>query len=113
VSELSPEDAKLIILARATRARTGAADGAAVRDRDGRTYAAATVELPSLRLSALQVCVAMAVASAGNGVEAAVVLTAAGAIDPESIAAVAEFGGGGTTVHRADSRGDVVESVTI
>ena len=59
----SAEDAKLVTLARATRARTGAAEGAAVRDLDGRTYAAATVGLPSLQLSALQVCVAMAVAS--------------------------------------------------
>ena len=41
--ELSAEDAKLVTLARATRARTGAAEGAAVRDQDGRTYAAATV----------------------------------------------------------------------
>ena len=48
---LSAEDRKLVTLARATRARTGAAEGAAVRDPDGRTYAAATVDLPSLRLS--------------------------------------------------------------
>ena len=52
---LSAEDAKLVTLARATRARVGAAEGAAVRDADGRTYAAATVDLPSLQLSALQV----------------------------------------------------------
>ncbi|MCW2775174.1 MAG: cytidine deaminase, partial [Nocardioides sp.] len=50
MSELSPEDTKLVSLARATRARTGAAEGAAVRDADGRTYAAATVDLPSLRV---------------------------------------------------------------
>jgi hypothetical protein len=61
--ELSAEDQKLVTLARATRARTGAAEGAAVRDSDGRTYAGATVSLPSLELSAVQVCVAMAVAS--------------------------------------------------
>ena len=63
MSELSPEDAKLVTLARSTRARTGAAEGAAVRDESGRTYAAATVELPSLRLTALEVCVATAIAS--------------------------------------------------
>ncbi len=74
---LSAEDAKLVTLARATRARTGAAEGAAVRDENGRTYAAATVELPSLRLSALEVCVAMAIASGSRGLEAAVVLTEA------------------------------------
>lgn len=61
-------------LARSARARAGAAQGAAVRDRDGRTYVAATVALPSLRLSALQVAVAMAVSSGAPGLEAAVVL---------------------------------------
>jgi hypothetical protein len=71
---LDAEDAKLITLARSARARTGAAQGAAVRDSDGRTYVAATVALPSLSLSALQVAVAMAVSSGALGLEAAVVL---------------------------------------
>lgn len=71
---LDAEDAKLVTLARSARARTGAAQGAAVRDGDGRTYVAATVALPSLSLSALQVAVAMAVASGAPGLEAAVVL---------------------------------------
>ena len=62
-----PEDSKLVTLARSTRARTRAAEGAAVRDLDGRTYAAATVELASLRLSALQVAVGMAVTSGAQG----------------------------------------------
>jgi cytidine deaminase len=83
------EDAKLVTLARATRARTGAAQGAAVRDLDGRTYAAATVELPSLRLTALQVAVAMALSSGAAGLEAAVVL--AGEEDPDGARAVAEL----------------------
>ncbi len=46
--ELDAEDAKLVTLARAARARIGAAEGAAVRDGDGRTYAGATVALPSI-----------------------------------------------------------------
>lgn len=71
---LDPEDAKLVTLARSARARTGAAQGAAVRDGDGRTYVASTVALPSLSLSALQVAVAMAVSSGAPGLEAAVVL---------------------------------------
>jgi hypothetical protein len=71
---LDPEDEKLVTLARSARARTGAAQGAAVRDGDGRTYVAATVDLPSLQLSALQVAVAMAVSSGAPGLEAAVVL---------------------------------------
>lgn len=73
MSEPDPEDQKLITLARSARARTGAAQGAAVRDTDGRTYVAATVELPSLRLSALQVAVAMAVSSGALGLEAGAV----------------------------------------
>ena len=52
--ELDAEDPKLVTLARAARARIGAIEGAAVRDQDGRTYAAATVALPSLPLTALQ-----------------------------------------------------------
>ncbi|MBX6768874.1 MAG: cytidine deaminase, partial [Actinomadura rubrobrunea] len=52
MSELSAEDSKIITLARSARARTGAAEGAAVRDDTGRTYAACTVDLPSLKLSA-------------------------------------------------------------
>jgi cytidine deaminase len=73
-AELDAEDAKLVTLARSARARTQAAQGAAVRDTDGRTYVAATVDLPSLSLTALQVAVAMAISSGALGIEAAVVL---------------------------------------
>jgi hypothetical protein len=82
------EDAKLITLARATAARTGATQAAAVRDADGRTYAAAPVRLPSLHLTALQLAVAMALSSGATGLEAAVVL--AGDADPDGARAVAE-----------------------
>ncbi|EGD40357.1 putative cytidine deaminase (Cytidine aminohydrolase) (CDA) [Nocardioidaceae bacterium Broad-1] len=92
-SELSAEDRKLVTLARATRARTGAAEGAAVRDLDGRTYAAATVDLPSLQVSAVGVCVAMAVASGSKGLEAVVVLGEAEAPAANDLAAVKEFAG--------------------
>jgi len=83
------EDAKLVTLARATMARTGAGQGAALRDTDGRTYAGATVALASLRLSALQVAVAMALASAAPGIEAAVVFGGEPA-DQAGVAAVRE-----------------------
>lgn len=73
-AENNAEDAKLVTLAKASRARTGASQGAAIRDTDGRTYAAASVALESLKLSALQVAVAMAVSSGARGLEAAVVL---------------------------------------
>jgi hypothetical protein len=77
---LDPEDAKLLTLARSTRARTGAAEGAAVRDDTGRTYTAGTVALPSLRLSALEAAVAAAVSSGAQALEAAVVVTSAPAV---------------------------------
>ncbi|MFE1168837.1 cytidine deaminase [Nocardiopsis sp. NPDC058789] len=74
---LGPEDTKLITLARASRARNAAAEGAAVRDETGRTYVATTVSLPSLRLSALQAAVAAAASSEAAALEAAVVVTEA------------------------------------
>lgn len=99
MAELSTEDNKLVVLARATRARTRAAEGAAVRDTDGRTYAGATVDLPSLQLSAVQVCVAMAVASGSRGLEAAVVLTEAPELAAPDIAVIGDFGGDEVAVH--------------
>lgn len=110
MADLSAEDAKLVTLARATRARVRAAEGAAVRDADGRTYAAATVDLPSLKLSAVQGCVAMAVASGARGLEAAVVLTDADALADRDLAALRDLGGDGVVVHRGDPRGTVAET---
>ena len=76
MTELDAEDAKLVTLARSARARARSEQGAAVRDTDGRTYVAASIALPSLALSALQLAVAMAVSSGALGLEAAVVLGA-------------------------------------
>jgi len=110
---LAPEDAKLVTLARATRARTGAAEGAAVRDLDGRTYAAASVELPSLRLTALQVCVAMAVASGAKGLEAAVLLRDGDPTPAEDdLAAVRDLAGAGVPLHLGAPGGALAASVT-
>jgi cytidine deaminase len=105
--ELSTEDLKLVTLARATRARTGAAEGAAVRDSDGRTYAGATVSLPSLELSAVQVCVAMAVASGSKGLEAAVVLGEATELAAPDREVLRDFGGEDVVVHLGDARGHI------
>lgn len=105
--ELSAEDKKLVTLARATRARTGAAQGAAVRDTDGRTYAAATVALPSLAVSAVGVCVAMAVASGSKGLEAVVVLGEPAAAGEADLAVVRDFAGAGVPVLTGDARGTV------
>jgi hypothetical protein len=90
-AELDPEDAKLITLARSARGRTGAAEGAAVRDTDGRTYLAATVTLASLRLSALQAAVAAAVSSGVAGLEAAAVVSAAETVEDAGLAAVRDL----------------------
>ena len=106
-SELSAEDRKLVTLARATRARTGAAEGAAVRDLDGRTYAAATVDLPSLQVSAIGVCVAMAVASGSKGLEAVVVLSEAEEASANDLSIVKEFAGEDVPVLVGDPRGNL------
>ena len=102
--DLSPEDAKLVTLARATRVRARAEEGAAVRDLDGRTYAAASVRLPHLHLSALEACVAMAVASAAAGLEAAVVLTDG---DLPDTRAVGDLAGPGVPVLVGDPGGSI------
>jgi hypothetical protein len=68
------EDLKLITLARAAMVRTGGYQGACVRDTDGRAYAAASVHLEHLKLSAISVAVAMAVSSGAPGVEGAAVV---------------------------------------
>ncbi|MCW2711097.1 MAG: cytidine deaminase [Marmoricola sp.] len=109
MSSLTPEDNKLVVLARATRARTGAAEGAALRDLDGRTYAAATVDLPSLQVSAVGVAVSMAVASGARGAEAVVVLTG-GEVAGEDLDAVRDFAGSGVPVHRGTPAGLVEDT---
>jgi hypothetical protein len=105
VTDLSTEDQKLVTLARATVARTGAAEGAAVRDLDGRTYTAASVDLPSLSLTALEVCVAMAISSGSKGLEAIVRLGDGG---PPDLGAVRDFAGDDVVVHLGDLRGRIV-----
>jgi hypothetical protein len=89
--ELDAEDLKLVTLARAARARVGAIEGAAVRDQDGRTYAAATVALPSLALTALQLAVAAAASAGAGRLEAAAVVTEASTVDVAGYAAVRDL----------------------
>src|SRR4051812_21411887 len=84
---LDAEDAKLVTLARGARGRAGGPEGAAVRDDDGRTYAAATVQLPSLRLTALQAAVAAAVSAGAQGLEAVAVVGDAEQLDEASASA--------------------------
>jgi len=106
-----PEDAKLVTLARSTRARTRAAEGACVRDQDGRTYAAATVALPTLRLTAVQVAVAMAVCSGARSLEAVLVLGEEATVREADLSVVRDLSGAGVPVHLAAPDGAVVVSL--
>lgn len=89
---LDPEDSKIITLARSARARNGSLEGAAVRDETGRTYAATNVAMETLRLSAVQVAVAMAVSSGAQSLEAAALVTADEAASADDQAVVNELG---------------------
>ncbi|HLI42360.1 MAG TPA: cytidine deaminase [Streptosporangiaceae bacterium] len=88
------EDLKIITLARSTRARVAASEGAAVRDETGRTYTAAAVALPSLRLSALRLAVAMAFSSGAQKLEAAALVSDAERVDPGDLAVLRDLGPG-------------------
>ncbi len=107
----NPEDTKIVTLARSARARTRAAEGACVRDTDGRTYAGATVDLPSLQVSAVGVAVAMAASSAAAGLEAVAVLGSA-AFDDQDVAVVRDFAGAGVPIYLASSDGSVTDQRT-
>ena len=109
--ELSAEDRKLVTLARSARARVGAVEGAAVRDQDGRTYAAASVQLPSLSVTALQLAVASAAAAGANRLEAAAVVTEASTLDGAGHAAVRDLGAD-APIHVAAPDGSLLGSVT-
>ncbi|MFF7893924.1 cytidine deaminase [Streptomyces sp. NPDC007907] len=106
-SALDPEDRKIVTLARSARARNGVPEGAAVRDETGRTYVAATVALDSLKLTALQTAVAMAVASGATSLEAAAVVTEAETASDADRAAVRDLGGAQTPVLVAGPDGTV------
>ena len=94
-----PEDLKIITLARTARARVSATEGAAVRDEIGRTYAAAAVALPSVRMSALLLAVAMAVSSGAGSLEAAALVNEGEAPDPADLAAVRDIGPAAVIFH--------------
>ena len=106
----NPEDKKLVTLARATRQRAKAAQGAAIRDLDGRTYAAATVDLPSLQVSAVGAAIAMAVASGAQGLEAVVVLTDS-AVAETDLSAIRDFAGGDVAIYRGTPSGNIEEAL--
>lgn len=88
-----PEDIKIIGLARSALARTGTRDACCVRDTDGRSYVGTAVDLDHLKLSGIQVALAMAVSSGAQGLEAVAVV---GDHDPTTDEgfAIAEVGAG-------------------
>lgn len=108
--ELTAEDAKLVVLARGARGRVGAVEGAAVRDQDGRTYAAASVSLPSLTLTALQLAVASAAAAGSTRLEAAAVVTEASTLDGAGHVAVRDLAAD-APIHVAAPDGTVLGTV--
>lgn len=108
--ELTAEDAKLVVLARGARGRIGAVEGAAVRDQDGRTYAAASVSLPSLALTALQLAVGSAAAAGCTRLEAAAVVTEASTLDGAGHAAVRDLAAD-APIHVAAPDGTVLGTV--
>ena len=121
--EVPAEDAKLVTLARASRARTRALEGAAVRDTDGRTYSACTVDLGTVQLTALQLAVAMALASGVKGLEAAAVVVSdasalavaassgASGVSGIDVEVVRHFAGAALPVVVADGNGEVLDVI--
>lgn len=96
---MDPEDSKLVTLARSARLRahaphTGVAEGAALRDEDGRTYSAATVENKDVDLttSALRGAVSAAASSGARAFEAAAVVT--DGFSDRDLEVLREFGAG-------------------
>ena len=106
------EDLKILTLARSARARTGARQGGCLRDTDGRTYAATSIALPHLELSAIQLAVAMAVASGAGGVEA-VALCADGGPAPADLDVLQDMPGSGVVVWVCDAQGAVTQAVEV
>ena len=90
---------KIIALARSARARVGSAEGAAVRDETGRTYAAAAVALPSLRVSAIALAVAMAVSSGASALEAVALVSDGPGPGDDDLGAVRDVGSGALVIH--------------
>jgi cytidine deaminase len=117
VPDLDPEDTKILTLARGARLRahaphTGVAEGAAVRDTDGRTYAAATVENadPALTTSALRAAVAAAASSGARTFEAAAVV--GDSLSSEADLAVLREFGVGVPVLLARGDGELCRTLT-
>jgi hypothetical protein len=107
-----PDDLKLITLARAALGRTRAAQGAAVRDTEGRAYAAASVHLEHLELSAVAVAVAVAASSGAGGLEAVAFVAAQEPTDSD-VEVVRDLAVDGAVVWWTDTRGTVQSMIEL
>ena len=105
--EITPEDEKLITLARGARDRVASREGAAVRDGTGRSYSGSEVDLASLQISAVQLAVAQAVAAGAESLEAVVLVTTALEPSPGDLGTVADVGGRGVPLLLCSPRGEV------
>ena len=108
VGELSPEDAKLVTLARGARARVSAAEGAALRDETGRTYSASTVSLDALMISAAGLAVAQAASSGSRGIEAVVIVRATAEVTERDRNEISALGGSNVPVLIVSPAGEVL-----
>lgn len=100
--DMTAEDAELVRLARSARSQNAATSGASVRDQDGGTHVATNIGLPSLRMSSLQMAVALAVSSGATGLQAAAVVCDESDVDAT---VVRDLAGPGVHVYIADIAG--------
>lgn len=115
------EDLKILTLARTARLRAhvphgGVAEGAALRDVDGRTYAAATVQHPdpALTTSALRGALSAAASSGARRFEAAALVRQGESVLAEDDRRLlGEFAGDGLLVLLADERGALRDTTTV
>ena len=111
MSNWNPEDDKLAVLAKGARSRVQAKVGAALRDETGRTYSSAEVEIGSLKLSAVEMVVAQAVASGSTGVESVVVSPQTQInVSDSDLELVRIFAGVGIPIHVVNETGDPVDA---
>ena len=105
------EDDKLAVLAKGARSRVQAQIGAALRDDTGRTYASAEVSIGALKLSAVEMVVAQAVASGSTGIESVVISSQTEiAISESDVELVRVLAGVGVPVYLTSEAGTSVDS---
>lgn len=105
------EDDKLAVLAKGARSRVQAQIGAALRDDTGRTYASAEVSIGALKLSAVEMVVAQAVASGSTGIESVVISSQTEiAILESDVELVRVLAGVGVPVYLTSEAGTSVDS---